>query len=619
MNVHRLVRAGWAVTALTLIATGCGITGDEPAAAPAVTSTVPPPATGGVAAGPLEIPKRCSPSEWTVDDASLTANGAALVAAGPGAETRPRYALGASIDPLSGVVDARMAVELPATEGQDRRFRFYPGILDATSIQLSDATVDGEPVVATLDQGLITVPTSAGEPTRIDLSFRYELPPIESAGMFDSMLGSSLDPAEIGLLGRTDSMAMLGHWFPVWLPAEVSADPDPTGYGDIGAFPTASICATIATPAGFTVVSGGPDDDRTTRGGTTISHLSGVGLRDLALVVAADVGTVTRDVDGVTVRVVGGPDAPLDDVLTESVDSLVALNEAFGPYPWTELDVVATPLGSGVGGMEWPGMVWIEEGIFSDDPLGMGDMFDAVEGFDLEGLGLDELGLDELGLEAIESVREWTVAHEVGHQWWHAVLGNDSIESPAVDEPLAQLAACVVMQARHPDIWQDICDAQTVDTYRQSRQLGVEDAPASQPSDAFDSSLQYAAAVYGKAPGFYFEVADLIGWEQLTDALASLIEAHPFELIGTEVVRDHLVEAAGDQGPAVADAWDRWFLQANGDQDLDVDPGEGLGGLLGGGLGLDDLTGDLDLDTLLEDLDLGSLIEDLGEAFGETE
>ncbi len=114
-------------------------------------------------------------------------------------------------------------------------------------------------------------------------------------------------------------------------------------------------------------------------------------------------------------------------------------------------------------------------------------------------------------------------------------------------------------------------------------------------------------------------MAELIGWQALNDALAGLIEAYPFELIGTEVVRDHLVEAAGDQGPAVADAWDRWFLQANGDQDLGVDPCEGLGGLFGGDLGLDDLTGDLDLENLFEDLDFESLFEQLGEALGETE
>jgi len=615
MNVHRLLRVGWAATVLMLVTAACSITGDESAAAP----TTVPPAAGGTATQPLQVPKRCSPSEWKVDDASLTSDGASLLAAAPAAETRPRYALGAAIDPTSGMVEATMAVELPATEGSSRQFRFYPGILEAMSIQVDDVTVNREPVEATLNEGLIVVPAPSGEATRVDLSFRYELPTIGSPGMLDGLLGGSLDPADIGLLGRTESMAMLGHWFPVWLPAEVSADPDPSGYGDIGAFPTAVICATVSTPAGFTVVSGGPDEERRTVGDQTISRLSGVGLRDLALVVAADVQTVRQDVGDVTVRVVGDPEAPLDEVLAETVDSLVALSEAFGPYPWTELDVVATPLGAGVGGMEWPGMVWIEQGIFADDPLGMGGMVDMMEGLDLEGLGLDELNLDDLGLEAIDSVREWTVAHEVGHQWWHAVLGNDSIESPAVDEPLAQLAACVVMQARHPDSWQSLCDAQTVDTYRQSRQLGVEDAPAAQPSDAFESSLQYAAVVYGKAPGFYLEVAELIGWEQLNDGLAGLIQEHPFELIGTEVVRDHLVEIAGDQGQAVADAWDRWFLQANGDQDLGVDPSEGLGGLLPGDLGLDDLTGDLDLDNLLEDLDFEQLFEQLGDVFGETE
>ena len=616
MNVHPMVRIGWAVAALTVLTAASSLPGDDSAATP---TTPEAPATGDPASQSLEVPKRCSPSEWKVDDASLTADGASLLASAPAAETRPRYALAASVDPTSGLVDARMAVELPAAEGSDRRFRFYPGILDATSIRVDDVTVDGEPVEPTIDEGLIVVPGSNGEPTSVRLSFRYELPPISSPGMLDGILGQSLDPADIGLLGRTESMAMMGHWFPIWLPAQVSADPDPSGYGDIGAFPTAVICATVETPTGFTIVSGAPDGDRNAVGASaTVSHLSGVGLRDMALVIAADVQTVSQEVGDVIVRVVGDAEAPLDEVLTETVDSLVALNEAFGPYPWTELDVVATPLGAGVGGMEWPGMVWIEEGIFNDDPLGMGGMVDMMEGLDFEGLGVDDLGL-----EAVDSVREWTVAHEVGHKWWHAVLGNDSIESPAVDEPLAQLAACVVMQARHPETWQDICEAQTVDSYRQSRQLGVEDAPAAQPSDAFESSLQYAAVVYGKAPGFYLEVGELIGWQQLNDGLAQLIQEHPFELVGTEVVRQQLVESAGDQGPAVDDAWERWFLQANGDQDLDIDPEAGAGGLLGdlglGDLGLDDLTGDLDLDSLLDDLDFDQIFEQLGEAFGETE
>ena len=31
-----------------------------------------------------------------------------------------------------------------------------------------------------------------------------------------------------------------------------------------------------------------------------------------------------------------------------------------GRIPWRELDVVSVPMGIGIGGVAWPGAVWIE-------------------------------------------------------------------------------------------------------------------------------------------------------------------------------------------------------------------------------------------------------------------
>jgi hypothetical protein len=224
----------------------------------------------------------------------------------------------------------------------------------------------------------------------------------------------------------------------------------------------------------------------------------------------------------------------------------------------------------------------------------------------------------------------------MGHEWWHATVGNDSIASPAVDEPLAQFAACVAMQRIHPDNWRDICEAQTTDQYAQARSLGVNDTAAEQASDAFESSLQYGAIVYGKAPGFYFVAADLIGWDTMTDALKSFVTENSFALVSTSALRDHLVAAAGADGPAIAELWDRWFREAKGDEDIEPADLFGLGGLeglegledldleefLGEGFDFESLFGEnADLEELLgEDIDLESLFgedADLEELLGD--
>ncbi len=258
--------------------------------------------------------------------------------------------------------------------------------------------------------------------------------------------------------------------------------------------------------------------------------------------------------------------------------------------------------------MEWPGAVWIEQSIFAGGLPGMGDL---GELFGDHGFGTV---LEAIGGDPLTTSIEWTVAHELGHEWGHATVGNDSIESPAVDEPLAQFSACIAMQRIHPDNWRDICEAQTIDQYAQARALGVPDAAAEQPSDQFESSLQYGAIIYGKAPGFYFAVADLIGWDALTESLKSFVDENSFALVSTNTLRSHLVDDAGEDGPAVVDLWDRWFRKARGDEGIEAS--DALAGLEAlEGLDLDDLFGeDFDFEELLgEDFNIEELFgEDAG-------
>jgi len=73
--------------------------------------------------------------------------------------------------------------------------------------------------------------------------------------------------------------------------------------------------------------------------------------------------------------------------------SLATFSAAFGSYPYPELDVVLGAFPD-FGGMEYPTIVFSE-------------------------------------------VDKWTVAHEIAHQWWYGLVGNDQYAEPWLDESLA--------------------------------------------------------------------------------------------------------------------------------------------------------------------------------------
>lgn len=531
---------------------------------------------------------RPSPPERTaavdLSSASLSVAGRTM-AMEAGLDGAPRYDLSAVVEPETGEITATMAADLPAPpDAEALRFRVFPNLpaLDA-DFRLTEVAVDGEAVTPDLDRSILTLPPGRRPVDRVqvDMAFSYTVGVTDAAtDPLAALAGNALDPAQTGLLGRHQGGLALGHWFPVWLPPGTAAQPEPDGFGDIANFPAALIAARIDVPAPWQVFTGGTTIDRRDGGGRVTYVEEGVGLRDLSVYAGRDMATTEVDVGGVTVRVVGRPGSAevVSEVGEESAAALSVLADAFGPYPWSELDVIEVPLGSGVGGMEWPGAIWVESATFGGGLPGLG----GLEG--LDGLLGGEGGLaDLLGGGALGSLREAIVAHEVAHQWWHALVGNDSITAAVVDEPLAQFSACHYLRVSHPVEGDELCAFHTEGQYQLLRSLGVPDAPADQPTDQFTSPLQYGAVVYGKAPGLYDELRRLLGEEALLSGLRAYVEANRFGMATADDLRAALRAAGAGSGQeeAVDALWVRWMEQASGDEDI------GTTGLLGGPGGID--------------------------------
>ena len=575
MPSHRtLLRAGLAGLVLTGSLTACTDGEPEGKEASPTRSTSPTPAPDPAVPGSTPSTDATPPPlDLTV---SMTDAGAALYARSePQEEPRPRYDVAATIEPADGRVQGRLTAVVPVGDEDEATFRFFAGLPDLEARpEVGDVEVDGEPAEVSRDASIVDValPEGHGDVVTVEMPFGYTLPESELAGAF----GGEMTPAEIGLLARHPDVLTLGHWMPLWIPDGRSDDPVPEGYGDLGAFAAADVTARLDVPEGWTVVDSGTRTGEEVTDGRSVVTSEGAGMRDFAVVLVRDHRTRVRELDGalrgVTLSATGPPGArqELDGVLDEAEAAVRVLSTAYGGYPWREYDVVATPLGGSVAGMEWPGATFIESRLFAGGIPGLGDL-----GSSLDELGLDEESLGEL-LEGfggpgdqdlgllLASTRAWTIAHEVAHTWWTVVVGNDSVEDPVVDEPLAQYTSCLVVRDLLPR-GDEVCEVQLGSGYEQMRMLGQPDGPADRPSDEFDSSLQYGGLVYGKAAMFYLELERRVGEKRLTKALRALAEQGAFRMLTGDDVRQVLV---AELGPEIGPLWERWMTEAHGDADL---------------------------------------------------
>ena len=459
------------------------------------------------------------PSIPTVDPASpsLSPGGRAFLQQAALTDA-PRYALSATIDPETGRVDGRMRAEVSRPDTGSVPFRVLAGLPALhTGLSVESLTVDGKTASAERVQTLLTVPVPRDGEKKVvvGMRFSYRVP---RAG---TTHGRPLTQATIALLSRGTDVSQYGHWFPVWLPPGADTDPALSGFGDIGNFAAGAITARVRVPTGYDVVSGGvTTDHRQSNGKTTVTE-SAVGVRDMSLAVGRDLHRGETRAGDVTVRVTGPATIDVDGTARAAADDLQVLADRYGPYPWSEIDVVAVSLGPDAGGMEWPGAVWI----------------DGLQ----EGAGGAALTLD----------------HELAHQWWHALVGNDSIRAPVLDEPLAQYSMCLVSAANRQSGGAEC--ASLGDPGPSGGSVSPAPQCADRPTTAFASANQYGALIYDQAPGFYFALSGVTGPDATIAALRGVVARHAFGIITPAELRDEIVAAFPDQADAVRALWDRYI------------------------------------------------------------
>ncbi|MBI5517440.1 MAG: hypothetical protein HY909_26960 [Deltaproteobacteria bacterium] len=520
----------------------------------------------------------------------------------------PTYEIDQALDDVTGTFQARMVLRytnntrapmaaLPFLLHPNAAADLNAGGNGGGTLQVDDVTALEGPAVTrdVVRPGLLEVrfasPVQPG--ARVTLALRYggrfrTLPPGTNDMLTQSMraVGTMTSPGstDYGLLAVGDGIVTMASAYPMAAPFHDGAfdTTAPSRVGDLAYNDVANFRLRTVVPRDLTVVTNLVDQAPVEHGaGARVVTSEGALVRDLILVGGRDLRRQSVTVGATRVTsVFRARDAEGGRVALETAAaSLRSFERRFGPYPYTELDVAEASLVGGAGGVEFCGMVLIAGMLYRPVERSESQLATLLRLFS----GLQNLFEGHGGrppappapaqvLELLRGQLEFTVAHEVAHQYFAGLVGNDSHRFPAVDEPLAQYAAGLVVEDLHgAAAARSAMDQNVRMNYALYRLLGGADRPVLRDTSTYRTPIEYGGLVYGKAPYAYVELRRSLGDARLHASIGRAVQDHRFRLATYESWVGALERGAGGPSSGVRAAFHRAMEEAHGDQDLGVD------------------------------------------------
>lgn len=182
------------------------------------------------------------------------------------------------------------------------------------------------------------------------------------------------------------------------------------------------------------------------------------------------------------------------DLLENAVDIFKFYSKNLGPYPYPTLILADVPM-EYFKGMEFSGMIF-----FNDQ----------------------------------QTIDVFTLAHELAHQWWYGLVGNDQIRESWIDEGLANYWAYKYCQSQALPI------ADVFRTYFSIIGNSYRGFPIVRKIYDFPSDIIYRQAVYLKGANFWMEVEEIIGERETFKFLRGIQEDYQYGIITTDIIIQRL-------------------------------------------------------------------------------
>ena len=400
-------------------------------------------------------------------------------------------------------------------------FRLFPNKPSyGSALTFSEVTVGGHEAELDYQADKTAVgvalprPLPPGQPIDVHMEYTVTVP-------LENVHGYGTFNYQDGILLLSNFYAMVAVYDSTgW---NLSLAPD---YGDPVYAETSFFTMELTVPQGMVVVTSGSTTAKRDNedGTTTWTCLSGP-MRDFMAVVSNRFESSSCAVGYIRLNSYYLPEHKQagEEILNYARDGLRAYQQSFGPYPFAEFDVVEAPIYA--GGMEYPGLIMVAEQHYARS----GEYF------------------------------EFVAAHEVAHQWWYSLVGNDQVNVPWLDESLANFSTVYYYEHTYNRGRADMVFQNYVERrYQQAKDEG-HDGVVNQPVDAF-SPEDYGAIVYGKGAVFFYELREKLGDAVFLDVLRAYFQDRKYKLATPD---DLLRVAEQASSQELDDLYTKWILSAN--------------------------------------------------------
>jgi aminopeptidase N len=331
----------------------------------------------------------------------------------------------------------------------------------------------------------------------------------------------------------------LAHWFPLLAGVDASGwNLDPVSVNGDPIFSNAALFdVSLTAPAEMTLVTSGHLTASARSAGNVRWHFIAGPVRDFTIVADDDFTFTSRQVGATVVTSFYHPDdaAAGTMVLAYAVRAMTLFSRLYGTYPFQELNLVEVSL-HGAAGVEFPKLLFVGDNLYAsslaDDPHYL----------------------------------EFVTAHEVAHQWWYGVVGNNQYVHAFLDEGLAEYDSTMVYFTHEygASLGGQQFD-RSIKLWYFNTLFSSGDLIVDEPTDEFPNEGAYGAIVYAKGALGFDAIHRAIGDDAFSQGLRAYYERHKFGIATPIDLRTSFEEASGKN---LGELWRHWFQTADGRQDF---------------------------------------------------